>query len=96
MVLCGKEFSETLLEQISSRIGSAPRLTRVQLSREVCGWLNWVSPNGKLSSSIAEAASARAHSIAASGRNDSAGEATGMGGLFRTARTSALQIEGAW
>jgi hypothetical protein len=47
MVVCGKDFSDTILAMIHTRISSEPTISRRQLSLHVCSWLNWVRPNGK-------------------------------------------------
>ena len=40
--------SSTLITQIQSLINSQPDISRCQLARQVCEWLNWRSPNGEL------------------------------------------------
>jgi hypothetical protein len=41
-------FSEQTIEYIQATIDREPGMSRVALSRRVCGKLNWRSPNGKL------------------------------------------------
>jgi hypothetical protein len=47
MVVCGKDFSDTILTMITTLISSEPAISRRQLSLHVCSWLHWVRPNGK-------------------------------------------------
>lgn len=47
-VVCGREFSESVLERIAEAVVERPELTRTELSREVCRWMNWRQPNGQL------------------------------------------------
>jgi hypothetical protein len=42
------EFTEALVAKINQSIAEKPRISRRQLSRHVCTWMNWRSPNGKL------------------------------------------------
>lgn len=48
VVVSGREFSEELLERIRERVVEHPELSRAQLCREVCEWLQWKQPNGRL------------------------------------------------
>jgi hypothetical protein len=48
VVVCGQTFSEQTIAYIQATIKREPRISRVALSRRVCGKLNWRSPNGKL------------------------------------------------
>jgi Domain of unknown function (DUF4338)/Transposase DNA-binding/Transposase Tn5 dimerisation domain len=48
MLVAGREFSEEVIERISSRVRIDRSLTRTGLSREVCGWLKWQGANGRL------------------------------------------------
>lgn len=41
-------FSEELMVQITETLKAEPRISRRQLSRRICEWMNWRSPNGKL------------------------------------------------
>lgn len=47
-VVCGREFSESVLERVARAVVERPELTRTELSREVCRWMNWRQPNGRL------------------------------------------------
>ena len=46
MRICGQDFSSDLLDRIETRIRQEPSLSRRKLSREICTWLDWRSPNG--------------------------------------------------
>lgn len=48
MIVCRQTFSEPTLAYIQATIEREPGISRVALSRRVCGKLNWRSPNGKL------------------------------------------------
>jgi hypothetical protein len=48
VIVCGQQFSEETLKWIQGTIEAEPVLSRVGLSRRVCGKLNWRSANGKL------------------------------------------------
>jgi len=48
VVVCGQTFSEQTIRYIQATIEREPQLSRVALSRRVCGKLNWRSLNGKL------------------------------------------------
>jgi hypothetical protein len=48
MRIAGQDFSEQLIGRIRSRVQHDPSLTRTRLSREVCEWLEWRDPQGRL------------------------------------------------
>jgi Druantia protein DruA/Transposase DNA-binding/Transposase Tn5 dimerisation domain len=48
MVICGREFSDELISRISATIESEPAISRRELSRRVCRWMDWTAPNGSL------------------------------------------------
>jgi hypothetical protein len=48
VLVCGQTFSEKTISDIQATIEREPAISRVALSRRVCGKLNWRSPNGKL------------------------------------------------
>lgn len=48
MYVCGQHFSQSVLDQIEGTVQSEPSISRLELSRRVCQWLNWRSPNGRL------------------------------------------------
>lgn len=45
--VCGKCFSQDLLERIGARLRAEPELSRRKLSREICQWMGWKNPQGK-------------------------------------------------
>lgn len=47
MQIYGKYFTEPIINQIKESISSEPDITRLELSRRVCDWMNWYSPNGR-------------------------------------------------
>ena len=48
MHVCGQHFSRPLLDRIQETVCEEPSISRLDLSRRVCTWLKWVSPNGQL------------------------------------------------
>ncbi len=48
MRLCGQRFTPELSKRIADAVAAEASLTRRALSKRVCEWLNWRSPNGKL------------------------------------------------
>jgi hypothetical protein len=48
MVVCGRHFGSVMISRIQATVNAAPSLSRRQLSRQVCEWLDWRSPNGSL------------------------------------------------
>lgn len=48
MEAAGLEFPAAVLREIRARIEGDGELTRTELSREVCRWMSWQSPNGQL------------------------------------------------
>ena len=48
MYVCGQHFTTTVLDRIQETVDKEPSLSRLELSRRVCQWLNWQSPNGRL------------------------------------------------
>ena len=47
MKVCGHEFTDTMIQMIQEKVNQDPSLSRRALSRLVCEWLDWKSPNGK-------------------------------------------------
>ena len=47
MEICGQQFSPVLVQRLQEALDGEPGLSRTALSRRVCGWLNWRSPNGR-------------------------------------------------
>jgi hypothetical protein len=48
MWLSGQWFGSELVERIAAAIASEPAISRSALSRQVCEWLEWRAPDGKL------------------------------------------------
>jgi hypothetical protein len=48
MNVCGQHFSPAVLDQIQETVRVEPSISRLDLSRRVCEWLNWVSPNSRM------------------------------------------------
>jgi len=48
MEICGQGFSLEAIERISHLLKDAPGISMRALSRQLCEWLNWRAPNGKL------------------------------------------------
>jgi hypothetical protein len=48
MDVCGQHFSRSVLDRIQETVRTEPSISRLDLSRRVCEWLNWRSPNGRL------------------------------------------------
>jgi hypothetical protein len=47
MVICGREFSDSVLSRINAYVAAERTISRRGLSLQVCSWLNWARPNGK-------------------------------------------------
>lgn len=61
MIVCGQYFSAEIIARIQATIDSEPGLSRVSLSRRVCGWMNWRCPNGKWKEMSCRAALLKLH-----------------------------------
>jgi hypothetical protein len=61
MVVCGKEFSSEIVSRIEATVKAEPELSRRQLSRLVCQWLDWRTSNGKWQEGSCRKALARLH-----------------------------------
>ncbi len=48
MYVCGQHFPRSILDRIKETVRTEPSISRLELSRRVCEWLNWRSPNGRL------------------------------------------------
>lgn len=48
MKVCGQRFSDETIRRIQTTIDEESGLTRAQLSRQVCQWLDWRTKKGKL------------------------------------------------
>jgi len=47
MVIGGQHFSQDTLERIHQALADEPSISQLELSRRVCQWLDWRSPNGQ-------------------------------------------------
>jgi hypothetical protein len=48
MIIHHLQFTEALVAKITQSIAEQPHISRRQLSRDICTWMDWRSPNGKL------------------------------------------------
>ena len=48
MVVCGRQFSSEIISRIQGAVDGEASLSRRKLSRQVCEWLDWRSPSGRL------------------------------------------------
>ena len=46
MVVCGKDFTGEMISRIQAKVNAEPDLSRRQLSRQVCEWLDWRKADG--------------------------------------------------
>ena len=61
MQICGQHFTGTILDKIREMVSAGPSISRNALSRQVCEWLNWRSPSGKLQEMSARKALGKLH-----------------------------------
>jgi hypothetical protein len=61
MYVCGQHFSKSVLDRIQETVLSEPLISRLELSRRVCQWLNWRSPNDRLQDMSCRKALAKLH-----------------------------------
>lgn len=47
MWLCGQWFGPDLVQRIAATVSDEPAISRRELSRRVCDWLDWRSPTGR-------------------------------------------------
>ncbi len=47
VVVCGEIFAPQVLDRINATVGEEPQLSRAELARRVCDWLNWRSDDGR-------------------------------------------------
>ncbi len=59
MEICGQQFSPALVQRLQETLDREPGWSRTALSRQVCGWLDWRSPNGRLTEVSCRVALAR-------------------------------------
>ena len=48
MVIGGQHFSQQAIGRIQQALADEPSISQLELSRRVCQWLDWRSPNGRL------------------------------------------------
>src|SRR5260370_33152530 len=48
MVVCGRQFSSDMISRIQAIVNGDASVSRRKLSRQVCEWLDWRSPSGRL------------------------------------------------
>ena len=48
MQVCGQHFTMPILERIQETVIIDPLISRRELSRQVCQWLDWRYPDGRL------------------------------------------------
>jgi len=48
MVVCGRDFDSQMISRIQAEVDGEPGLSRRQLSRQICEWMDWRAPNGRL------------------------------------------------
>ena len=53
MRICGREFNDEVIGRIEATIKAEPEISRRELSRRVCRWLDWKAPHGNLRDMIA-------------------------------------------
>jgi hypothetical protein len=63
MLICGRHFSESTIEGIRQAIAAEPSISQLELSRRVCQWLDWRSPNGRLQDMSCRKALSRLESL---------------------------------
>jgi len=48
MQICGQHFTQQMVDRIQETVDADPGLSRRELSRRVCEWMDWRKPDGKL------------------------------------------------
>jgi hypothetical protein len=48
MNVCGQHFTPSVLDRIQETVRAEPSISLLDLSRRVCEWLNWFSPNNRM------------------------------------------------
>lgn len=46
MVVCGKDFTSEMIARIQRKVNAEPDLSRRQLSRQICEWMEWRKADG--------------------------------------------------
>ena len=47
VVMCGQVFAPRVLDRINATVRQQPQMSRAELARRVCHWLNWRSQDGR-------------------------------------------------
>lgn len=63
MYVCGQHFPQPILDRIQETVRAEPLISRLDLSRRVCQWLDWRSPNGRLQEMSSRKALAKLNSL---------------------------------
>jgi hypothetical protein len=48
MEICGQDFTGRMIERIQEKVREVPEISRRELSRQVCEWMDWQGPDGEL------------------------------------------------
>lgn len=48
MLICGYHFTEQIVDQIQQTVDADPGISRRELSKRVCEWMDWRKPDGEL------------------------------------------------
>ena len=48
MYICGRDFTQEIIDKIDYTLKMQPCISRLELSRQVCQWMDWRSPSGQL------------------------------------------------
>src|SRR5438876_9069698 len=59
VVVCGRDFTGEMVSRIQEKVNAEPDLSRRQLSRLVCKWLDWRKGDGDLKEGSCRKALAR-------------------------------------
>src|SRR5438270_13941962 len=46
VMVCGRDFTGKMISRIQEKVNAEPDLSRRQLSRQVCEWLDWRKADG--------------------------------------------------
>src|SRR6266852_1697942 len=46
VVVCGRDFTGEMISRIQAKVNAEPDLSRRQLSRQICEWLDWRKADG--------------------------------------------------
>ena len=48
MLICGHHFPGQIVDQIQQTVDADPGISRRELSKQVCEWMDWRKPDGEL------------------------------------------------